>query len=187
MAFGLGAYGIEPFGAPLGVLVVGGVPLILNSQGAVEFMKSQFISSENLQIVFPPFLDTSAQDFITSGDVATLVVVKPGGSILSPAPTLVRNAADFWTAEVVAASFFEEGEWTIKATSDDANALDQYKSVVWGDYMTDIRQATFGRWKIDGTQLKLYANDNLTVIRTFDLKDAGGSPTASQIFERDPV
>lgn len=188
MAFGLGAYGVAPaFGAPLGVPVVGGVAVILNSQGVLEAMKAQFIASESLSIVFPPFLDTSAQEFITAVDVVTLTIVKPDGSLFTPAPTPVRDAnSDFWVAEITA-PFFELGEWTIKAVSDDANALDQYKSVVWGDYMDDIRQAALGRWRISGTQLLLYAEDGVTVFRTFNLKDSGGLPTVSQIFERDPV
>lgn len=150
-------------------------------------MKAQFIASENLRIVFPPFLDTANNVFVTAADVATLVVVKPNGSLFAPAPTLVRDANnDFWSAEIDAANF-EIGEWTIKASSDAPDALDQYQSVVWGDYMTDIRQAALGRWKIAGTQLLLYANDGVTVFRTFDLKDTAGVPSATQIFERDPV
>lgn len=150
-------------------------------------MKAQFIASENLRIVFPPFLDTANNVFVTAADVATLVVVKPDGSLLAPAPTLVRDANnDFWSAEI-AFALFEVGEWTIKASSDAANALDQYKSVVWGDYMTDIRQATLGRWRVLGTQLLLYAEDGTTIFRTFDLKDGEGNPSATQIFERTPV
>ena len=150
-------------------------------------MKAQFIASEDLRIVLPPFLDTSTSSFITSVDVATLTVVKPDGTLYSPAPTLIRNAnSNFWETSIPAADF-EVGEWSIVGVSDDANALDQYKNLVWGDYMSEIRQATLGRWRMLGTQLLLYEDDGVTVFRTFDLKDVSGSPSVTQIFERDPV
>lgn len=183
--YGDGLYGVIPYGA--GSLTVGGIAAILNSQDIGRNMKSQFIAGEDLRIVIPPFLDTSTSDFITSGDIATLTVVKPDGTLYAPSPTLIRNAnSNFWEASIDVADF-EAGEWSIVAVSDDANALDQYRNLVWGDYMSDIRQATLGRWRIVGTQLLLYQDDGTTVFRTFDLKDVSGSPSVTQIFERDPV
>lgn len=149
-------------------------------------MKVQFIASEDLEIVLPPFYDTTAEAYITTGDVATLVVKAPGG-ILAPAPTAVRDAdTDHWVATVGVADY-ERGQWLIKAVSDAANTLPQYLVLVWGDYVDEIRQSAFGRWKIDGTQLKVYVEDGVSVLKTFDLKDADGNPSATRIFERDPV
>jgi hypothetical protein len=44
-----------------------------------------------------------------------------------------------------------------------------------------------GRWKILGTQLVMYDEDGVTVLRTFDLKDASGQPSATNVFERLPI
>jgi len=46
-----------------------------------------------------------------------------------------------------------------------------------------------GRWKIDTAQNKLffYDLDGTTVLREFNLKDAAGSPTSADIYERTPV
>lgn len=183
--YGDGPYGSMPYGSFTSS--PGGSAAILESQKALRNMKVQFIASENLRIVFPPFLDIANNVFVTVGDVATLIVVKPDETLFSPAPTLVRDLnSDFWSAEI-SSSLFEIGEWTIKAVSDAADTLNQYQSVVWGDYMTDIRQATLGRWKIVGTQLLLYSDDGITVFRTFDLKDSGGVPSVTNVFEREPV
>ena len=52
--------------------------------------------------------------------------------------------------------------------------------------VTQTNNLLYGRWKIDTTlnQLLMYAPDNVTVIATFDLKDASGNPTSSLIYER---
>ena len=41
-----------------------------------------------------------------------------------------------------------------------------------------------GRWRIDGTQMLFYKPDNSTLVATFDLLDASGSPNATDVFER---
>ena len=151
-------------------------------------MKTQFVSGEDLKITLPPFINGTTGGRIIGTDVATLVVKAPSGLITPPVPTFDADT-HFWTADV-AAALFEEGEWQIYAVSDDADALAQYKSLTWGDYMDDIpetRQAALGRWKIVGTQLHLYEDDGVTVFKTYDLKDADGNPSATRVFERDPV
>lgn len=170
---------------PLGV--VSGVAPALNSQGALAAMKAQYIASEDLRIVIPPFLKTTDNTFITTGDVVTLTIKKPDDTLLAPAPTAVRDGdTDFWVASVPKAQF-QSGEWLVKAESDDPDALPQYRLLVWGDFLDDIFQATLGRWKIESNQLKLYKDDGLTVLRTFDLLDSGGQPSATQVFERSPT
>ncbi len=44
-----------------------------------------------------------------------------------------------------------------------------------------------GRWKIQGTQLLIYDEDNTSVLLSFNLKDDVGAPTSTRIFERAPV
>lgn len=150
--------------------------------------KTQFLASEPLRLLFPPFFDTANNVYVTGGvDNATLVVKKPDNSLLTPAPTLVFDTdTDFWVVEVAVGDYME-GDWMVKATSDASDTLPQYRVLTWGDYMDEIRQAAFGRWKIIGTQLVVYADDGTTVVRTFDLKDSDGNPSATRIFERDPI
>jgi len=58
----------------------------------------------------------------------------------------------------------------------------------FGDKVTldAIYNVEYGRWKIDTAldQLVLYKPDNSTEIARFDLKDATGSPTSDNPFER---
>lgn len=152
--------------------------------------KSQFTSTEDLNVTLPPFTDKTSHDPITAGDSVTLTIKKPDGTLLASPPTPARDAdTDFWVASVPSAEF-QEGTWLVKGVSDDANAIPQYLILVWGDYVDDIqeaRQAALGRWKIEGTQLKLYEEDGSTVFKTFDLKDENGDATSTRVFERDPV
>jgi len=164
----------------------GGGSVVVSSEVA---MKTQFVSGEDLKITLPPFIDKTTGERIIGTDVATIVVKSPSG--LFPSPPTPSWDADvyFWLAEIPAASFIE-GEWLVLATSDDANALPQFKVLTWGDYMDDIpetRQAALGRWRIIGTQLNLYEDDGVTVFKTYDLKDADGNPSNTRVFERDPV
>ena len=150
-------------------------------------MKGQYIASEDLRIVLPPFMDTSTNLFVTDTDVVTLTIKKPDNTLLAPAPTAVRDAdTDFWIAIIPKADFLA-GEWLIKAESDAADTLSQFASLVWGDYLDDMHQASLGRWKVENNQLTLYKDDGVTALRTFDLKDGDGLPSSSQVFERDPV
>jgi hypothetical protein len=164
------------------------LPHVLNPE-EME-MKTQFISGEALKITLSPFIDKSTGERIIGTDVATLVVKKPNGTLLGSPPTPTWDSdVNFWKASISIGSF-EEGEWLIKATSDNVDALPQFVALTWGDYVDDIpetRQAAIGRWKIIGTQLNLYEDDGVTIFKTFDLKDADGNPSATRIFERDPV
>lgn len=150
--------------------------------------KTQFIASEAMKIAFMPFFDTISGAYIVDGsDVVTLTVKDPNGDLMAPAPTPVFDSdTNFWVTEVDVIDYVE-GDWKIKAVSDAAGTLPQYRLLTWGDYWTDIRQASMGRWKVVGTQLLIYADDGTTVFKTFDLKDADGNPSATRVFERDPV
>ena len=52
--------------------------------------------------------------------------------------------------------------------------------------LTLVRGIEAGRWVIDNTlnQMIFYAEDGLTEIKRFDLKDAVGAPTSTSVFER---
>lgn len=169
------------------VPAIGSAVTIVNPQGGMGAMKGQYIASEDLRIILPPFMDTVTNQFVTVGDVVTLTIKKPDNTLLAPAPTALRDGdTNFWVATIPKASF-QAGEWLIKADSDAADTLSQFVSLVWGDYLDDMHQASLGRWKVENNQLTLYKEDGVTVLRTFDLKDGDGLPSSSQVFERAPV
>ena len=47
-----------------------------------------------------------------------------------------------------------------------------------------IRKIEGGRWKITANQMIFYAEDNSTVVATFDLFDQFGTPTDNEVMER---
>ena len=152
-------------------------------------MKLQYASTEILKLSFPPFFNNVGRSYIIDGlDNVTFTLKKPDTTTQVVIPTFDSDVK-FWSTEI-ALSSFQEGIWLIKAESDVVDTLPQFRSVVWGDYVDDIveaRQAALGRWKIDGTQLIIYEDDGVTPFQTFDLLDASGLPSISEVFERNPV
>lgn len=55
-----------------------------------------------------------------------------------------------------------------------------------GPKIDTLHQIAIGRWKIQGTQLLLYNDDGVSVLKAFDLKDDAGDPSNLRIFERVP-
>ena len=43
------------------------------------------------------------------------------------------------------------------------------------------------RWAILGNQLKIYDNDETTVLYNYNIKDQNGNASSTDVFERDPV
>lgn len=154
--------------------------------------KNQFVSNENLQVVFAPFVNRTDGTLYTGTDTVTLTVKRPNGTLLpSPPVPLFDSDVQLWTT-TISAGFFAEGTWLIKAVSNGANTQPQHMTLTWGDYVDDIpetRQAALGRWKIDAVarKLYLYEDDGTTIFKEYDLKDSSGAPSVNQIFERDPV
>lgn len=156
-------------------------------------VKTQYASTEDLRLVFSPFFDVSIGAYVVGGvDTITLVVKKPNGTLLTPAPTPVFDAdTNFWVVDIPVVSYLQGG-WLVKATSDAANTLPQYRAFTWGDYVSDLvtlRKIKTGRWKIDSGSnlLRFYDNDGTSVLYEFDLKDSAGLPAYATIFERVPV
>lgn len=52
--------------------------------------------------------------------------------------------------------------------------------------ITDIKDMTMGRWKVDTTlnRMIFYATDNVTIVAQYDLKDAAGNAVSTSVFER---
>lgn len=162
-------------------------------------MKNQFQSTEVLQIRLAPFVDRLMGTYIVSGlDVCSLTIRKPDGSTLSP--TAVWDPVTLVWCYDVALLSYQAGEWRVRAESSDPSALPQWCILAWGDYVDNLNgsladvaakvdvlyQVTTGRWKVDTAtnQLILYATGDAVPLLTFDLKDAGGLPTSSSVYER---
>ena len=101
--------------------------------------KSQFQSTEDLLIRLPPFISTEDGSYFLVGSDCTLVVVKPDGTLYAgaiDAPAQDANTGH-WKSRIAAAHYIQ-GVWTIKATSTDTGALEQFREIIWGDYVDDI-------------------------------------------------
>jgi hypothetical protein len=150
--------------------------------------KSQFTSTEPLDILLNPFIDSFGEYITTGADVVTLVLKAPDTTIYNPTAVWDSDVSR-WVAQLDVVNF-NEGEWLLYGVSDEVGSLPQFTSLWWGDYVDDIpeiRQAAISRWKIEGTTLRLYEDDNLTVFREFDLRDGVGSPSSDPILDKDPV
>jgi len=179
--YGSGLYGGDSVGGPL----------LPPTDDAV--IKTQYTSTEALRLTFFPFFDAANGVYVVGGvDAPTLVVKKPNGTLLTPAPTLVYDSdTDFWSVDIPVGTYMQ-GDWLVKATSDAANTFPQYRTLTWGDYVSDLvtlRKIKTGRWKIDTVLnvMRFYDDDGTTVLYEFNLKDGSGLPTSLVIFERDPV
>jgi len=50
-----------------------------------------------------------------------------------------------------------------------------------------IKDMIGGRWLIENNQMKFYKDDNVTLVATFDLKNANGDPSMKDVFEREHI
>ena len=50
-----------------------------------------------------------------------------------------------------------------------------------------LEKAEFGRWQIFNNQMIFYEPDGITEIAKFNLFDADGNPTSTNVFDRRPV
>ena len=53
--------------------------------------------------------------------------------------------------------------------------------------LTNSRKVLTNKWLIAGNQLKIYDDDETTVLYTFDLKDNVGQASSENVYQRDPV
>jgi hypothetical protein len=56
-----------------------------------------------------------------------------------------------------------------------------------GEMLGLLQQTAAGRWRIIANQMIFYADDGITPILTFDLKDEAGNPSMANVFERVPA
>jgi len=89
------------------------------------------------------------------------------------------NALGTWTLLITNATHFPYGKTgnysCINYLNDDIGVIVEL-----------IKQYNAGRWRIDTSTNKMYfyKDDNTTVIAVFDLKDASGNPSVTDVFER---
>jgi hypothetical protein len=50
-----------------------------------------------------------------------------------------------------------------------------------------VKAVEANKMVIEANQLKIYADDGATVLKTYDLKDNNGNPSSSSVFQRLPV
>lgn len=98
--------------------------------------KAQFQSGETMRIRFSPFVNAVTGAYIIGTDTCNLNYRPPGG-----APAVVAMSWDaaiqMWYYDFVVGSYVQ-GEWRFRAVSSDVNALPQWKTIIWGDYVDDI-------------------------------------------------
>lgn len=102
--------------------------------------KSQHQSTESLKIRLPPFIDKTTGDYITGGsDVVTLTIERPDATVLPGGPhhPTYDSTVDMWIFTITTGSY-QQGEWRVKAVSNNANAIPQWRYYQWGDYVDDI-------------------------------------------------
>lgn len=99
-------------------------------------MKDQFQSTETLRLRFLPFVNKLTGEYIVGSDTCTLTIKKPDNTTTSVGATFDSDVS-MWYYDVSTGSY-QQGEWRIKAVSNDTNALPQWKVYIWGDYVEDI-------------------------------------------------
>lgn len=103
-------------------------------------MKSQFQSTEALQIRVTAFVDTATGNYILTGsDGCTLTIRKPDGTLLTGGTVAGSwdSTTKMWTYDVASGSYVQ-GEWRVYAVSGTGTALPKWLIFQWGDYVNDI-------------------------------------------------
>ena len=104
----------------------------------MAFQKNQFESTEDAILLLEPFINpnlTGSAARIESGDTLTTVYTDPNGSNSSAGTiTFTRDATTkLWKATISHASFYVQGVWEFRISSNDSNNPDiQYGSIAWG-------------------------------------------------------
>lgn len=80
----------------------------------------------------------------------------------------------------------------IRVDSNDATMADRdrYIALVASPHdeaLSMILQVEAGRWRIVANQMIFYDTDGVTPLYTFNLKDASGNATMTDVMEREPV
>lgn len=92
--------------------------------------------------------------------------------------------------EYIAEYTLEDDDGIVTTVAEDISVMDiatqSLVTEIQGSVDT-IRSIEAGRWKILNNQMLFYGSDGVTPILTFNLFDADGNPTMTDLFERVPV
>lgn len=99
-------------------------------------MKSQFLSTEALRLVFGAFRNETDGSLITGTDTCTVTYRKPDTTTDTVAATY-DSTLQLWTASIPTGSY-AQGEWLFKAASSNTAAHPQWFALQWGDYVETV-------------------------------------------------
>jgi hypothetical protein len=99
------------------------------------------------------------------------------------------NGQIVWDCPAVTASFgilaqsFAVEEYNVEANDPKVGSTWQMVNSVTGS-IEAIYDLTYGRWQIIDNQMLFYAQDNTTLLATYNLFDDAGNPTMDAVFQR---
>lgn len=168
-----------------------GVPIPMSAEGNVAIGEEQFTDS-----IFKLQYDWTVQ---------------PAGGIynVSFIGTIVQDSLAGGTGtetEIITPAYIGSVNTELKVSTHgvvfDPLSADSIAAAVWDDPMADhdtiatmgravniAYRVNTGRWKINTAlnTMTFYDTDGVSVLLVFDLKDSGGLPSSTNVFERDPA
>ena len=136
---------------------------------------------------FPKVMDGTGKDDIGGGNQTSITIVLLDGwrinALARASPTVFTVKDTNLLVSGGGTPFFPVTNVSYDRASSTAPGL---AGTIEVD-VTALRKVHSNRWRILGTQLLEYDDDGTTILNTFDLKDTGGSPTSTDVVERDPV
>lgn len=176
--------------------------------------KSQFQSTETLKIRIPPFID-STTGLPAVGDIVTFKTVDALGNMREDHSgdgglILRETHSGYWTLDITPESWtygWGSGVWLLKAYSDNANTVPQFRDYAWGDWSDDVTLAKnyasdasshigtpgegpnlFGRLTaIDGTLYDYLGKPSVPEIGPTGLYQYVGNVVGGPAFHEDPA
>lgn len=124
--------------------------------------------------------------FSQLGPIAYAVKVAAADTFLGSAKVVAAEASDLQTQLNSVAT-----QAGLDAVNQNIAMLDA-RVQIQEQEVERLRNITAGRWKIhsvgpDANRIVYYAEDGVTIVAKFDLKDISGNPTFKSAFERIPV
>jgi len=106
--------------------------------------KAQFQSSEQIQVRFPPFMDSTTGQYLSSG-TATMNIRKGDGTTQTGVSLSWDAVVSMWYVDLTPTLPTEAGEWRFQAVSSNPNAFPQWKILHVGDYIDKLDAAVSTR------------------------------------------
>ena len=158
--------------------------------------KAQFQSSEQIQVRFPPFMDSTTGQYIIGGDTATMSIRKGDGTTQTGVSLTWDSVVHMWYVNLTPTLPDEAGEWRFKAASSNANAFPQWKILHVGDYIDKLDAAVSTRTTQDqilsdatpfpGARIDAAVTTRATPTNVTDARDSikgASSKDISQVYD----